>query len=98
LTAKVQLRHKPPHVLDLTRDRSDGTSPAFAGGCSKNLEEKTIMKNIAIAAVLAAVAAVGVLAACGGGTPEPTSPSAGASSSTPADSSSAAPAGSAAPK
>jgi hypothetical protein len=55
------------------------------------LEEKTIMKNIAIAALLATVAAVGALAACGGGTPAPASPDTSASSA-PADSSSAAPA------
>jgi hypothetical protein len=56
------------------------------------LEEKTIMKNIAIAALLVTVAAVGALAACGGGTPAPATPDTSASSAAPADSSSAAPA------
>ena len=44
------------------------------------------MKNIAIAALLATVAAVGALAACGGGTPAPATPDTSASSAAPADS------------
>jgi hypothetical protein len=55
------------------------------------MEEKTIMKNIAIAALLATVLAVGALAACGGGTPAPATPDTAASSAAPPADSSAAP-------
>ena len=54
MTTQPKLRHKR-RVLDLE--------------LGARLEEKTIMKKIAIAALLATVAAVGALAACGGGTP-----------------------------
>ena len=49
------------------------------------------MKNIAIAALLATVLAVGALAACGGGTPAPATPDTAASSAAPPADSSAAP-------
>jgi len=57
------------------------------------LEEKRIMKNIALVALLAVMASVGVLAACGGDSQPAKSPD-NASSAAPADSaaSSAAPA------
>jgi hypothetical protein len=74
-------------VLDFARD---------------SLEEKTIMKNIGIVALLAAVTSLGALVACGGSSPPANSPdnsasSAAAPSAAPAESS-AAPSSTAAPK
>jgi hypothetical protein len=58
---------------------------------------KTIMKNIAIVALLATIASVGALVACGGGTPAPAVPDTTAPSGMP-EAPSAVPSGSPAPK